>query len=892
MTRVAEFMAELQKRGRPKCAQWHRIDLHNHTPASFDYRYAGGDVVELLAQQILRNDLSVTMFTDHERLPDQSLVDTIVKKTRRTVLRGVELNVFVEAFDKDEGKVSNNLFYHLLVGFDPDGKRSPDYWLEEIYRRCGDTERDTNMRRIRGITSTPRQIAEVLEEANAIIIPAHMHTTRDISKTRSVDDIYVDPTFLKYAREAFTALEVVYPKTANFFDGRHQETGLLHKGCIRSSDSHEPSSLGWRYSYAQMETPTYEELKAALELPFRLSIQPPSEPDSYIIGMQISGEFFPDLWLCFSPHCNMLIAVKGSGKTSVLECLRFALGAEVPKSRAEGVTRHLAAILGPAGTVRVLVKRLDGAQVLVERSIANPAFMLSFEDDRQERLNSADGLLFPTQILGWHEIEQAATDVNVRRVYMDTGAGRTQIKTLEEDAAAIASRIRDRHTYTSQRYIAYRDLQRQVTRLYELRRGLQELTDASLIHLRDQYQRATEQREAYSRIIEQLERAQDPAVVTVMQLVPSHEVIPAGPSPLEEIIEDTRHILKQTSSTLALHAQDIRIQLVRVRDVLLNEQGKMDTKYQQFLQKYSESLNSLTPEQRRLLESHREVLEQTKALASLEGELAGVKQEVLGLLQELTTLCDRLAQRLDERTKIRREAVDRLNAILANYGVRLTILPQQISGDFNDLSDRYAGGARTLKEIRSKLPDRLAHLCLRNAYGGIYSSLDVEYGPLLFESAELSYLLSTYENDDLRIELKVGKAGQEFSPIDQLSAGQRCTAIFPMLLRLDQGPLIVDQPEDNLDNRHIANSIAPALMDDKRRRQMMFTSHNANLVVLSDAESIIMFESDGATGRIEQQGFFSTRQSPIGKHVIDVLDGGEAALRQRALKYGLSRSTA
>jgi ABC-type enterochelin transport system ATPase subunit len=65
----------------------------------------------------------------------------------------------------------------------------------------------------------------------------------------------------------------------------------------------------------------------------------------------------------------------------------------------------------------------------------------------------------------------------------------------------------------------------------------------------------------------------------------------------------------------------------------------------------------------------------------------------------------------------------------------------------------------------------------------------------------MSYFLSSFENDDLRIELKVGKPGQEFSPIDQLSAGQRCTAMFPMLLSLDQGPLLIDQPEDNLDNR-------------------------------------------------------------------------------------------
>lgn len=128
----------------------------------------------------------------------------------------------------------------------------------------------------------------------------------------------------------------------------------------------------------------------------------------------------------------------------------------------------------------------------------------------------------------------------------------------------------------------------------------------------------------------------------------------------------------------------------------------------------------------------------------------------------------------------------------------------------------------------------------------------------------------------------MGKAGQEFSPIDELSAGQRCTAMFPILLNLDQGPLIVDQPEDNLDNRHITSTIAPALLEGKKTRQMMYTSHNANLVVLSDAESIMMFESDGAKGWLHEQGFFGSKASRIAQHVLEILDGGQRALDQRA----------
>ncbi|WP_145218979.1 hypothetical protein [Planctomycetes bacterium TBK1r] len=132
-----------------------------------------------------------------------------------------------------------------------------------------------------------------------------------------------------------------------------------------------------------------------------------------------------------------------------------------------------------------------------------------------------------------------------------------------------------------------------------------------------------------------------------------------------------------------------------------------------------------------------------------------------------------------------------------------------------------------------------------------------------------------------------GPDGAE-KPIDQLSAGQRCTAFFPVLLKLREGPLVVDQPEDNLDNRHIASSISPVLLEDKRSRQIVLTSHNANLVVLSDADHIVTFEGKGDQGGVLERGFLSGEESKITSHVVDILDGGERALALRRLKYGIS----
>ena len=278
MGRVAEFEAALQQEAKPRFAAWHAIDLHNHTPASDDYLYKQPDVVDRLADRIRNTGLSVVMFTDHCQLPDAALAKTLADKTGRLILRGVELNVLVDAWQKPAGKVDKNLFFHILIGFDPCSTHSPEYWLDDIRRHCKEEKRQSGGKELRGIPASIDRLHEVLKDANALLVAAHLHSTHDAFRSRSIDDIYDDPVFLRHAKEHFTALEVTKESTAAFFDGKHEETQGLHRTCIRSSDSHEPDKLGWRPSYLQMEEPTYEQLKSGLALPFRVSLQAPPVP--------------------------------------------------------------------------------------------------------------------------------------------------------------------------------------------------------------------------------------------------------------------------------------------------------------------------------------------------------------------------------------------------------------------------------------------------------------------------------------------------------------------------------------------------------------------------------------------------------------------------------------
>ena len=883
---INEFESSLLKHSRPSYAQWRPVDLHNHSPASFDYEGNKTNVITDAISHLSTANVDVVMFTDHHTLPEKEFINKVRRGTGKTILRGAELNIFVDAWAKPQTKIQKQAFFHLLVGFSPDVDE--DYWLTHVNQKCGYEDRDISGNKIPGLTSRVDEICNVLAESGAIIIPAHLHKNRDAFKSRSVDDIYTDTEFLKLARNHFTALEVTDPKTAKFFDGKHEETGRLHKSCIRSSDAHDVTLIGQRVSYVQMESPTFDELKASLEIPLRVSLEKPELPSSYIVGLNIRGPFFPDFWLSLSPNCNAMIGVKGSGKTSVLECLRFALGALVPDSRKEEIQSHLSHILGESGSVRVLVRREDGAKVLIERNASNRnVFGLIFEDDRREEVRNPEALMFTSFILGWHEIEQAATDVAVRQAYLDTIADREKIRQLQEAADEKMGQIKSLHEQVANRYSGFMNLRGRVSLLQDLRSGLQELSDARLVELKDTYEIAHQHRHTIETLASWLhERTDQEFDLQASGVVPDLPSLD-GDSPIREFAQQATEIVVDLRTHVGQFSDSHRKKVKDHATNLAQSMPRLESAIGEFAIKYDEAVSALSDEQRKLLQSHRQVLDQTRVLPSLEHNLEEERNDLEEMLEELSVLCDSVANALDEQTALRRSRVEVLGKELIDFGVRLDVSPRSRLSMFENIAGTNPDGANVFSELNNQFSGSDRHH-RRLAQGYKRAREDLVQGfPLLLSSMAFSDYLAAFEGDDLNIYFNVGQTQDDYKPIDQLSAGQRCTAVFPLLLKLQEGPLIVDQPEDNLDNRHIADAIAPALIEDKKSRQIAFTSHNANLVVLTDAEQIAMFESDGATGSASARGFLCMSGSLITQHVIAILDGGREALRLRYKKYGV-----
>ncbi len=123
-----------------------------------------------------------------------------------------------------------------------------------------------------------------------------------------------------------------------------------------------------------------------------------------------------------------------------------------------------------------------------------------------------------------------------------------------------------------------------------------------------------------------------------------------------------------------------------------------------------------------------------------------------------------------------------------------------------------------------------------------------------------------------------------------LSTGQKATTILLLLLLESDAPLIVDQPEDDLDNFFIAEGIVPRMREEKRKRQFIFSTHNANIPVLGDAELIIglkaIGEAEEGHGEIPVERMGSIDDDKVRLNAEELLEGGKEAFEIRRSKYG------
>jgi hypothetical protein len=243
----------------------------------------------------------------------------------------------------------------------------------------------------------------------------------------------------------------------------------------------------------------------------------------------------------------------------------------------------------------------------------------------------------------------------------------------------------------------------------------------------------------------------------------------------------------------------------------------------------------------------------------------------------------------DQRFALRKLIAEQLSVKFPS--IRVTVAQAADSQEYQDiLAEALKGsgvkqGPTAEKLAQVFLPGELAEMAANNDLATLVqqTGFDDERSRKILNAVRSAGAYYTIETAPLHdrpcIELL---DGDTFKESTHLSTGQRCTTILPILLTQSERPLLIDQPEDNLDNAFVYETIVRALLAIKGTRQVIFVTHNPNIPVLGNAERVFVFSSDGQHASLKQVGTVDECRDQIER----ILEGGREAFLMRKTRYG------
>ena len=278
-------------------------------------------------------------------------------------------------------------------------------------------------------------------------------------------------------------------------------------------------------------------------------------------------------------------------------------------------------------------------------------------------------------------------------------------------------------------------------------------------------------------------------------------------------------------------------------------------------------------------------------------------------IQSLNSTCKKLSDDIIEKHCLLKEKTDDIaKKIKVNYdGLSINVLCQYLSNELQEfleirLNQRGADRQRyTQQFVQNYGTDNklyASEILKKLLYGKIilkngYDAQNVAIELLAKCWFKLSYEL-LYQNDSFT----------------EMSEGKQAFVILKLLLEFSEKkcPILIDQPEDSLDNRAIYNELVEYLKKKKKERQIILVTHNSNVVVSADAENVIVANQEGIgshnTNRFRFQYINGSLENTkakvdnedvillsqgIREHVCDILEGGKDAFEKREQKYGFKR---
>lgn len=879
----------------PNGARFYRCDLHVHSYGGSHDVHDTTMTPEVIVQTAVQESLAMVAITDHNEITNVQRAIDASKNTSVTVVAGVELST-------PQG--------HLLCYF-PDVQA-----LQQFHGRLQFADRQTANSRCN------QSMFECLEECQKLkgfCILAHVDSDKGFEKevpgaSPHKTDVIAHPALLGIELKHATS-DVSYSED-DPDNGRKNMGGQrivrLNLGLrqflarVMNSDAHSLDALGKnaqgdrRVTRVKMNAPSFNALRVGMEdaeARVRIEAQIPfSVP--HVVGIHMEAGFVADQTIHLSPNLNCIIGGRGTGKSTSLEAIRclsrdgttaYMVDSEVWPARIDLFWRdkasHVTSLTRPAGgEIENVDDPLVGptsfdvecfgqgeATKISESAKESPLALLKYLDtfiDLAEAVreeNDARDALLNSQ----NEIEKATQQADLLPGWKQSlTSTQAQIATLEKANA--------KEVLGLQRHLAA-ERQTRVSLQNKVKNIKQNLMGTGLP---DEVTELCELGDVTSnKATDELKAIHSAAVVFSSDVEQSQDALEKKFAALEKTANDnlavwrsrdTAALVEIEEKRKSLEAQGIKLDMAYIQKLATDEaQAKQNIAT---YEAWGTKLKDLQKERVKLLKARWSARQKIATLRT--GYAAAASATLKSALSDLQvslkfsadayspTAEAQIIQAMGWRTV----QVPRANVLVQQLTVPklLEAIEKNNTAAITALKD--AGDATVFdKQDAQQIIDRL-------------------------REAPVRFALERVAIDDLPKLTVTKMVGQPAKPVSRdfsrLSLGQQQSVLLALVLSSKSNqPLIIDQPEDNLDSEFISSTLVPVLRRAKERRQIIIVTHNANIAILSDAEQIIVLKSNSERAAITARGSIDdpvTRDS-----ACNILEGSKEAFNTRAKIYGI-----
>ncbi|CAG0968625.1 hypothetical protein ANRL3_01349 [Anaerolineae bacterium] len=864
---------------------FHAVDFHVHTPGSPDFKDKSATPNDIVSAAI-RVGLEAIAITDHNTPLWIKLIQDAARNSGLVVFPGVEITT--------RGG-------HVIALFD--SNESQDV-VGEVLIESGIGNKNWGHEDALGIDI--QKVFEVIAGKGGIAIAAHADGPKGFLTTLQQGQArigaYKDPNLL--------ALEIIeIDQKQKYVEGKDHDYGRSI-ACIQGSDAHSIDDIGKHRTLLRMHHISLEGVRQAFgepQLRVRFVDEMTLPPYPHVASLKVSQGFLSAQVFRFNPNLNCIVGGAGSGKSTIIEFLRFALDQiSNMKDMADDCWGKLGDLAGIGASVEVEIA-LESNEVLSVTRV----------------FNNSDNPIIVRRLSDGRKLE----NIDVRKIFPVHAYSQGEAISISRSPLAQLELI-DKHLVSLPNFQheiaqAYRQMSDQAIGLVRLEgviRG-REIAERNIATINAEIDSST-------RELNDLQRLKKNPVVA------SHQLWIAEKSYLTELIasfDKTRNDINEKINDITLFSRTVaHPQESTPNSVLISECSQLAKQTEDIienvrknlfadLKKTEDQIRSKARAWKELWEKHNNEYEGYRVKEG-ETRTARIMSDLERLRNDHQKAKTQFAQ-IEEAEKTYQRQVNRREELIATvhdqkariYALRDRKAKEMMKriGDAISLKVSHEGNRsaydRALQELMkgsyatpvvikkitsSILPFQLVRLIKEENIVEIdkIAQIGEKWAKELVQQGksrpELLYQLETTPVEDLlEISFKVERG--VYRELEKLSTGQKATVIVLLTMVEGKQPIIFDQPEDALYTPFIYSEVVKLLKSKKDQRQFVLATHNANISIAADLDLGIILEGTSDKANIRSAGGLDDEDTQ--KLMVLHLEGGEEAFLTRHKKYGLQR---